>query len=351
MIARFAPLFGAQALAVWVRAGGRPERSVRAYYPRLWWHAHLFEYNWRMQSSRMKSGSLLDDPVFIVGLWRSGTTVFHELFTTVTGWTTPQTWQCFNPSTCFLTAPPSSDATVDRPMDQGRISNLGPQEDEFAVLLLGEPSIYRAFIDPRRLGECAAELWSTDGGAANKDALPRWRDFLRGLNSPAAGTPLLLKSPTHTFRLSLLQELFPRARFLWIGRRIGEVLNSNLRMWRAMVASHGLWACPDAVLDDFLREMVRACAGVLTRCLDDMPRERLLWIDFQELTANPTQVLQRVLRFLGVDEHGDSGSIAQRVDQALARIPIYDGSRSNLPTDEGAKQLEKLMAAARQRFG
>jgi hypothetical protein len=161
---------------------------------------------------------------------------------------------------------------------------------------------------------------------------------------------LLLKSPTHTFRLPLLQQLFPRAKFVWVGRHTGEMLASNLRMWHAMVASHGLWACPDAALDDFLREMVHACAGVLTRCLDDMPRESMLWIDFQQLRTNPTQVLQRVLRFLGVGGQSADSAGARRVEQALARIPIHDGSRANLPTDESAQKLEKLMAAARQRF-
>jgi omega-hydroxy-beta-dihydromenaquinone-9 sulfotransferase len=349
MIARFEPLFGAQALAAWIRQGGRPERKVRAYYPRLWWHAKLFEHNWRMQTSRMVSGSLSDDPVFIIGLWRSGTTVFHELLTEVTGWSTPQTWQCFNPSTCFLSSPPSIDRAIDRPMDKGRISSLGPQEDEFAVLLLGEPSIYRGFIDPRRLRECAAELWSTDGGVHNGDVLVRWRHFLRGL--PANGAPLLLKSPSHTFRLPLLREFFPRAKFIWVGRHTGEVLASNLKMWNAMAASYGLWTCPNVVLDKFLHEMLHACATVLTRCLEEMPRENLLWVDFQELRTRPAQVLHRVLRFIRPDGRTEEGAAARRVDQALARIPIHHGSRANLPADESAQEIERLMAAARQRFG
>jgi hypothetical protein len=303
-----------------------------------------------MQASRMASGGLTADPVFIVGLWRSGTTVFHELLTAVTGWATPQTWQCFNPSTCFLSPPPAIDRTIDRPMDQGRISSLGPQEDEFAVLLLGEPSLYRAFIDPRRLGECAEELWAPQGGAAHADALARWRMFLRGLNAPATHTPLLLKSPSHTFRLPLLREFFPRAKFLWVGRNPGEMLASNVRMWQAMVGSHGLWACPDAVLNDFLREMLRACAGVLTRCLDEMPREQLLWVDFEELRERPAEVLQCALRFLGLDGRGDPYAGAGRIEQALARIPIHAGSGADFPAQEGADKLAKLMAAARQRF-
>jgi hypothetical protein len=353
VIAGFQPLFGAQSLAVWIRAGGRPERKVRAYYPRLRWHAYLFEHNWRMQRHRMGGGRLIDDPVFIVGLWRSGTTVFHELLTAITGWSTPQTWQCFNPSTCFLSRPPSIEEAVDRPMDRGRISSFSPQEDEFAVLLLGEPSVYRAFIDPRRLGECAEALWSTRGAAADTASLPRWQDFLRGLNSPATGSRWLLKSPSHSFRLPLLRELFPRAKFIWMGRSTGEVLRSNSTMWRAMAASHGLWSCPDAVLEAFLREMLLACTGVLDRCLADMPRESLLWVDFGELQAAPVRVLNRVLQFVGFDGRGDGDGAdgVRRIGQALARIPIHGGSRADIPDDESARQLETAMAAARQRFG
>jgi hypothetical protein len=235
-------------------------------------------------------------------------------------------------------------------MDQGRISTLGPQEDEFAVLLLGESSLYRAFIDPRRLRECAQQLWSTADGTTKADALARWQQFLGGLNSAADGTPLLLKSPSHTFRLPVLRKLWPHAKFVWLGRDTGDVIASNQNMWRAMVASHGLWACPDAVLDDFLRGMVRACAGVLARCLDEMPRENMLWVDFEELQSSPVQELQRVLRFLGSDERCDPGPETQRIAEALARIPIHGGSRRNHPVDDGAQQLAKIMVAARRRF-
>ncbi len=48
----------------------------------------------------------------------------------------------------------------------------GPQEDEFALLLLGEPSVYRGFIDPRRLRECA-ELPTPPVFSMNFEQTPR----------------------------------------------------------------------------------------------------------------------------------------------------------------------------------
>jgi hypothetical protein len=336
------PLFGAHALAEWIRGGGRPQRRIIGHKAQLWWHAHWFERNWRNQIQRLGPLEMADDPVFILGMWRSGTTVLHELLAACTGWVTPRTWQCFNPSTCFLTGAPAQETVVARPMDRGRIASHGPQEDEFALLLLGEPSAYRAFLDPRRFGECGSLLWRT--GADN---LPRWQYFLRGIASTARGTRLLLKSPGHTYRLSMLRALFPKARFIWIGRHTGELLASNAKMWSAMMQRYALWECPSGAMEAFLQEALRACTHILEQCLDSVPPEDLLWIDFDQLRADPNAVLQRVLRFLVPSE---VSSMSRNLDQVLARIPIHAGSRASMPADQTVARLEKRIEAARQRF-
>ncbi len=345
MNARAHALYGARQLADWIRDGGRFSRASPGYRLRLWWHAKWFEINWQTASRRLASVPLPEDPVFVFGLWRSGTTVLHELLAACGRWATPQTWQCFSPSTCFLSGPPSEESVARRPMDDGRIATLGPQEDEFALLLLGEPSAYRGFIDPRRLRECGELLWSGAEGT-----LSRWQDFLRGVAAASPGARLLLKSPNHTFRLPLLSALFPRAQFIWIGRDTGEVLASNRKMWRTMMELYGLWECPPHAIEGLMRDMVRACAAVLGRCVDVMPQDRMLWVDFEQLHAHPKEVLQRVLRFIAPSPAHDAQAAARAIDLALTRVPIHPGSRAPLPNDPDVHELEAAMAAARQRF-
>ena len=335
-------LFGARALADWIRSGGRPERASLGCSALLKWHAYWFERNWATTSERLAEAALPEDPVFILGLWRSGTTLLHELLSAATGWVTPKTWQCFNPSTCFLAGPPR-ERTIERPMDQGRIASHGPQEDEFALLLLGEPSAYRGFIDPRRLRECGTRLW-----AGESDPLARWQTFLRGV-AAGASTRLLLKSPNHSFRLALLSERFPRAQFVWIGRHTGEVLASNAKMWRAMIDRYGLWGCPSGELEGFLEDMVRACTRVLGEQLRALPKERLLWVDFEALRAEPRAVLRAVLEFLGAEPLGERSP--SLVDAALERVPIHAGTRAALPDAPHVRELEAAMVAARRQFG
>jgi hypothetical protein len=123
------------------------------------------------------------------------------------------------------------------------------------------------------------------------------------------------------------------------------MLASNQRMWHEMIRRYALWDCPQPTLDAFLGDMLEATCGVLTYCLDEMPRDRLLWVDFEELRAQPRRVMQSVLEFSGPEAPpGD-------LDRALARIPIHHGSRAEPPPDPRARRLEGLMAAARQKFG
>jgi hypothetical protein len=298
----------------------------------LRWHAHWFDLNWRTQLERKPPAGLPADPVFILGLWRSGTTVLHELVIACGGWVTPQTWQCFHPSTCFLTGPPAHATATKRPMDRGLIATEGPQEDEFALLLLGEPSIYRGLIDPRRLPECGGAAWSA--------------------NEQSAGSArLLLKSPGHTFRIPTLRRLFPRARFIWMGRHPGEVLASNVRMWTAMTNVYALWECPSDILQGFLREAVRACGAVLERCIAEMTREQMLWVDFEALQTDPERVLRQILQFIGERPGRDERSLTADIETALAAVPIHRGERAAMPDDDSVLQLERIMRAARRQFG
>lgn len=293
----------------------------------------------------MPPGGRPADPVFILGLWRSGTTVLHELVNACGGWATPQTWQCFHPSTCFLTGPPAHASAVKRPMDEGVIVAQGPQEDEFALLLLGESSIYRGLIDPRRLLECGEASWSDDGAG-----LQRWQEFVRGV-AAAGSARLLLKSPGHTFRIPKLRGLFPQARFIWIGRHPGEVLASNVRMWTAMTSMYALWDRPEDMIERFLHEAVRACSRVLERCIAEMTREQMLWVDFEALQTDPERVLRQILQFAGDRSGRSERSLATDIDAALSSIPIHRGERAPMPDDESVLQLDRLMREARRRFG
>jgi omega-hydroxy-beta-dihydromenaquinone-9 sulfotransferase len=295
-----AALRGGQTLSAWVEAGGPPQRNVKFRGLQHRWFGFWFERYADITARKCASVALPDNPVFIVGLWRTGSSTLHKTLCDATGWTTPRTWQCFHPADFVLTSPPANQQVV-RPMDAGLIDTFSPQEDEFAALLLGETSTYRGFIDPRRFDELEVLLdeWRTCDKAVKPALSARWETFLRAVLSDAPGR-LLLKSPTHTFRLPWLAGRFPRARFIWLTRPIPDVLASNRRMWAAMVERYGHWPLDAGKLDNFLQRAIQNHNEILDWARSSIP-ERLLIASFNEVVETPANLIARIVEFCNTE--------------------------------------------------
>ena len=86
-------------------------------------------------------------PIFIIGHWRTGTTLLHELLVLDERFSSPNTYECLDPNHFLLTEwffqrcarllMPSR-----RPMDNMEAGWDRPQEDEFALCMLGQRSPY-----------------------------------------------------------------------------------------------------------------------------------------------------------------------------------------------------------------
>src|SRR5271156_4264092 len=177
-------LRGGPDLLRWIEAGGPVDRRLSFQHSRQAWAAFWFERYAEITARRCATLTLPTKMVFIVGLWRTGSTALHRLLADATGWATPRTWQCFRPAD-FLLAPAPRGRQASRPMDEGLIGTFTPQEDEFAALLIGEPSLYRAFIDPRRLDELMDLFRQWQQPSLDLAAPPlsnRWEIFLKAVS-------------------------------------------------------------------------------------------------------------------------------------------------------------------------
>jgi hypothetical protein len=289
---------GGERLREWIAAGGLPARPAVLGGFRLRWSEFWFERYAETTARRCANFVLPRDPIFILGLWRTGSTVLHKLLADATQWTTPRTWQCFRP-VYFLFAPSPRQRQVPRLTDDGYIGTFSPQEDEFAALLLGEPSLYRAFIDPRRLDELMdlLEQWRKPLGTVVKPLSDRWETFLKAIFSQAPGR-LLLKSPNHTFRLPWLADRFPEAQFIWLTRPLPDVFASNRRMWTAMIGRYGLWYHDAADLEAFIRAAIRNHDELLDWARGALS-ERIHIVPFQEVIHDGANLVSKLLSRLG----------------------------------------------------
>ncbi len=155
---------------------------------------------------RIRRTELAADPVFVLGHWRSGTTLMHELLVLDDQFASPSTYACFAPwhflvSESLMVKYGSWLIPDKRPMDNMRAGWELPQEDEFALMNLGAPTPYLLIAFPQ-----AEPPWTNfiDMRGVEPQDLVRWQKsltwFIKALTLKHQ-KQLVLKSPPHTGRL------------------------------------------------------------------------------------------------------------------------------------------------------
>ena len=293
-----------RALAQWIQAGGRPRRCSRATTLLYRWRAFWFEQGLDLVPRSAPALPPFPDGeglLFVMGFWRSGTTILHELMAAAPGCGAPRTWQCMDPLAAMRGAKPQDGPSVRRPMDAIEIGPGSPQEDEFALLALGVPSLYQGFVDPRRLPSLvpllAQDFWLGQGAGPWADTLAGFLDFCR---QPGCGR-LAVKSPNHVFRYRALARRFPKATFVWILRDPAQLWTSNLRMWKAMTDRYGLWEVPELGLETFLAEALTVFGRLLADLREDGTLKRQIVIDYRDLVGHPENTLKPLACILGLE--------------------------------------------------
>jgi hypothetical protein len=290
-----------------------------------------------------------DDPLFVVGHWRSGTTYLHSLLALDReNFAYPTNYQCLFP-TVFLTLgqgswfyrrfgallPPT------RPMDAVAWDLSTPQEDELVYLPEGGASpFHESMLFPRTapLDHAAFVRQSTDAGT--RDITLR---FFRKLTF-IHGRRLVVKSPGHLFRLPMLRTLFPRSRVVFIVRDPHEVVPSMEHM-KAMFRRHMSLQGPHVVDHAATARFLALYVSVMTARLRDLPSADHALVRYEDLVRRPVATVQSIYERLGLKyDSAFDRALTTYAESARSHVPNTFADRpalSALVRTECAEALER----------
>lgn len=301
---------------------------------------------------RAESAAFDEPPLFVIGHWRTGTTLLHELLVKDERFSFPTTYQCMLPSHFLITERlfgrvlgmllPNK-----RPMDNMTVGHERPQEDEFALLNLGALSNYTQWGFPNQDVDYADYLTLENASEAE---IENWKTQFRWFVQRLAlsdSRRLVLKSPTHTARVKLLAEMFPDARFLHIVRNPIRVLPSTIKTWERMTEVLELQTRKDEVT---LEERIRIFNRMYDRFFnekDDIPNGQLHELSYEDLVNNPIESLQTAYRALDL---GNFEPARRAVQDYLESTKGFKRNRHNVP-DEMKQQIMEGCKEYCRRYG
>ncbi|MFM8271106.1 MAG: sulfotransferase family protein [Gemmata sp.] len=303
---------------------------------------------------RIRDTALQKPPVFVIGHWRTGTTMLHELLIRDPRFGYPDMQDCFNPQSALLTHGffkryCSWMLPDKRPMDNMPFGWERPQEDEFALALLGVPSTYTDFAFPARPPKDRGAL---DLSGLTPAQLTKWkRVFVRFLKEVTVrtGKPLVLKSPPHTARVPLLMSLFPDAKFVHIVRDPRVVFPSTLNLWKSMARRHGLQTPTDFA--GYEEKVLREFSVIYDRLEEARPLFKsghFAELRYEDLVRNPVGELRKVYDALGFD--GFDEFARPRIVEYEKQTKDYETNKYQL-TPEQRALVEERWGDVIRRYG
>ena len=190
--------------------------------------------------ARVTNAQLAAPPIFIIGHWRSGTTLMHELMSMDSASAFPSNFEAFVPKHFLfsgwffsplinLLMPPK------RPMDSMTMSADSPQEDDFALISDGAATPYRRIAFPNNANKHHQQLRFDQAEHQQQASVRRTLDhFLKALTIRYPKKRLVLKSPPHTGRIAQLADWFPDAKFIHMARHPHKLVSSTMRLWKSL---------------------------------------------------------------------------------------------------------------------
>jgi len=294
------------------------------------------------------------DPIFILGVHRSGTTHLHNLLSRDPRFFVPRNYHVLRPigyllTGSLLTPVAALFARGTRPMDNMQFSLFTPAEEEFSIAASSSLSPYWGMTFPQLWPTFEKYIFPDQLSATERDTWKRTYQFMLSkmtLLSPKRQP--LLKNPYNTGRVAVLREMYPRAKFIHISRHPYDVYRSNMHMADEAHVINPLQS-PDPATSYQKRflDNYAAMEGAYDIEISRIPVEDVCELRFEDLERDPIGQLQYIYQELGLEW---TERFERRLRKYLRSVSDYKkNAHGELPRARRA-QIDLKMGAFMQRW-
>ena len=295
-----------------------------------------------------------NDPIFILGHWRSGTTYLHNLLSNDKNLGFFTTFHAYLPSV-FLSSDKIfrpilvSSLPEKRPMDDVAMGADLPQEDEYSLGAVLPYAYYNGWCFPRNMRFYNGFVCMQD---VPYEVLREWKeDYLYMIKKVTLywkGKQLILKNPANTARVKLLLEMFPDAKFIHIYRNPYHVYLSMMRFMRIVVPLYCLQAPPE--LGEVEEMMMDLYAEMHKKYLverDFVPDGNLFELKYEDFVKQPLREVKSMYRELGLK--GFKKSEQSFIEFIESQVNVR--TREYVVDEELREKINKRWGSAIKAFG
>lgn len=301
---------------------------------------------------QIRETELTAPPVFILGFWRSGTTLLHGLLNRDPQFTSATMYRTLFPWHFLLTERAVSRATgwlmpSTRPMDNVPMSWEAPQEDDIALCIMSLISCYTFLATPENFDEYWRAL---NFRTLSESELTRWKnclDLLLRKITLRDRRRIVLKSPSHTFRIPTLLEMFPDARFIYIHRHPYDVFRSAVHLRRTMIHENGLGRPIMKNVEQEILKSYQLGFDVYERDRHLIPQGNLHEVRFEDLENDPVEEVAGLYSALSLPGFE---TLRPLLENDLRRIKRYKKNRFNYDIEQ-LSMVYSMLKPAFERFG
>jgi hypothetical protein len=289
-------------------------------------------------------------PLFVLGIWRSGTTYLHTLLTRDHRFGSISLYEALNPHS-FLGGGERGARLLDRVVSRRRAMDDMPQganepvEEDVAMAVSGMSSML-GLVFPRHRDRYWRWVTLRDLDAIERD---HWCSTYRHLLAKltlAKRKPLVLKSPANTARIRVLLTMFPNARFVHVHRHPYDVFSSTLH---ALNATSPWWCVQSGRFDS--EWILRAYAEVLDAYFEEwdlIPDGSRHEIAYTDLVNDPIGEIGRTYERLRLPDFEEA---RPRLEGHLRSIRGYAANRYSPLSPATRRRLETVWGRAFEMWG